>query len=224
MVENNVHRESLSVQELLKPKWNDLGQRLNISNGQESFKDISNNYSKPHRHYHTLTHINNCLQELDVVKPLLDNPKAVELAIWFHDVIYTISQKDNEDKSAEFSKDILQKTGLSSEFITKVSDLILSTKHISPSKDSDTQYLNDIDMAILGQSPDIFDNFDQDIEKEFTAFYSTEIYLNGRIKFFDAMLSRENIFSTDHFKNKYQEQARKNLERKKTELQKRLQN
>jgi len=223
MVENKTNSpQEIFLKDGLYSQWQNLCDHLQVSPQKDIFDQITNHYSEPQRHYHTLNHINSCLQELEPIRASLNDPEAVETAIWFHDFVYDPGPNQNEEKSAQFAKDILQATGLSSEFTAKVSDLILSTKHISPSEESDTQYLNDIDMAILGQSSDIFDKFDQDIEKEFIIFYSPEIYLNGRIKFFDTMLNRENIFLTDHFKNKCQKQAQENIERKKTELLKRL--
>jgi predicted metal-dependent HD superfamily phosphohydrolase len=77
-------------------------------------------------------------------------------------------------------------------------------------------------MAILGQSTDTFNMFDQNIEKEFTTIYPTDIYLKGRIRFFESVLKRENIFFTDYFKDKYENQARQNIESKKSELEQQL--
>lgn len=42
-------------------------------------------YQEPHRAYHTLKHIIDCLNEFEEVKPLLQNPNAVEMALLFHD-------------------------------------------------------------------------------------------------------------------------------------------
>ena len=40
-------------------------------------------YGEPHRHYHTLAHIRHCLRQFDLAAGLMDQPDAVELALWF---------------------------------------------------------------------------------------------------------------------------------------------
>lgn len=62
-------------------------------------------YSKPSRVYHTLPHIVHCFLEFDSVKHFLKNPEAVELAIWFHDIVYETSLElypFNEERSVGF--------------------------------------------------------------------------------------------------------------------------
>lgn len=219
MVENNICSETISSKELLKPKWNNLCQRLNISDDQESFKNIISHYSEPHRHYHTLNHINSCLQELEPIKASLNNPEAVELAIWYHDIIYTIGQSDNEEKSAKFAKEFCRKNNLSSFFTKQVENHILATKHISSSNDLDSQYLADIDMAILGQSSNIFDKYEDQVCQEYLTLYSKSDYQKGRKVFLETVLKNP-IYSTDFFKNKYQQSAENNIKRVIVNLQK----
>lgn len=214
MTENKINsiNESLVSKETLRTKWNDLCQRLNISNNQNFFNDITNHYSETHRHYHTLNHINFCLQELEPVKNSLHNPEAVELAIWFHDIIYTIGQNNNEDKSAKLAREFCKKNGLSSSFTEQIETHVLATKHISPGSDLDSQYLADIDMAILGQSSDIFDEYENQIYQEYSTLYSKSDYQKGRKNFFEIVLKNP-IYSTDYFKNKYQQSAENNIKR-----------
>jgi predicted metal-dependent HD superfamily phosphohydrolase len=216
--EVNNTNESTVLKETLRPKWNDLCHRLNISNNQDLFNDIANHYSEPHRAYHTIVHVDNCLKELNQIKPLLSNPEAVELAIWLHDIIYTIGKNDNEEKSAEFARGFCQKNNLSSDFTKQVETHILATKHISPSSDLDSQYLADIDMAILGQTPDIFDKYEEKIYLEYSTVYSKADYQKGRIDFLQTVLKNP-IYLTDYFKNKYQQLAEDNIKRIISDLQ-----
>ncbi|MDD4937871.1 MAG: hypothetical protein PHX34_02520 [Candidatus Shapirobacteria bacterium] len=222
MVENKTFSSEIFLNNNIENKWQILSRQFQPVLNSEIFTDLRQHYNESHRHYHTLSHVNHCLSEFDLVKNQIKNPQAVALAIWFHDYIYDPSQKDNEEKSAQNAFNTITKNGLSSDFANTVSSLILSTKHINPSFNSDEQYLNDIDMTILGQTPDIFNIFDQKIEIEFRQIYPKDVYLGGRIKFFEAVLNRQNIFFTDFFKNKYQDTARQNIQSKKTELEIRL--
>ena len=74
----------------------------------EYFHQLVAMYSELHRHYHNQNHIANCLAEFDRVKSFVDNPPAVELAIWFHDAVYDPRAGDNEERSAELAKDWLK--------------------------------------------------------------------------------------------------------------------
>ena len=66
------------------------------------YEDLFRRYSEPHRRYHTPRHIDRCLEQLDLARNLMDDPDAVEMALWFHDVIYDPGENDNELKSAEW--------------------------------------------------------------------------------------------------------------------------
>ena len=59
--------------------------------------NLSRHYAEPHRHYHTLTHIFRCLRQLDAAKSLIEAPDAVEIAVWFHDVVHDPEACDNEN-------------------------------------------------------------------------------------------------------------------------------
>lgn len=212
MTENKINsiNESLASKETLRPKWNDLCQRLNIFNNQIFFDDITNHYSETHRHYHTLNHINFCLQELEPVKNSLHNPETVELAIWFHDVIYDIGKNNNEEKSAKMAIQFCQKNNLSPEFTKQVEDHILATGDHTLSDNADTNYLIDIDMSILGYSPDDIYKFEEQIYQEYSTIYNRKEYLIGRLGFL-SKLKGYNIYKTEYFKNKYGQSSQDNI-------------
>jgi predicted metal-dependent HD superfamily phosphohydrolase len=66
---------------------------------KQLFIEIERRYSEPHRAYHNRLHIDECLQEFDRMRGEARNPIALELAIWFHDVIYDPRATDNENKA-----------------------------------------------------------------------------------------------------------------------------
>lgn len=55
-------------------------------------------YGEPHRHHHTLEHVDRMLVDFDATGSKDD---SIELAIWFHDIIYEPGKSDNEARSAE---------------------------------------------------------------------------------------------------------------------------
>ncbi|MFV2032544.1 MAG: metal-dependent hydrolase, partial [Gammaproteobacteria bacterium] len=66
-------------------------------------------YSEPQRYYHTLDHIEHCLSLFDKICSSLQSPEALELAIWFHDIIYRPGSESNEQLSADHFMQITTK-------------------------------------------------------------------------------------------------------------------
>src|SRR6185369_8345285 len=60
-------------------------------------------YREPHRHYHTVQHLAECLAQLEPALDLAEQAGEVELALWFHDAVYELTRRDNEARSAEWA-------------------------------------------------------------------------------------------------------------------------
>ena len=121
-------------------RWVNLWTRLKAEGDPTPvYADLVERYAEPHRAYHNLTHISQCLAEFDQVRHITGNPEEVELAIWFHDLIYDPHAKDNEAQSAEFAGKIGKAARMPSGFLSWVSELILATRHIAPPSNPDVQ-------------------------------------------------------------------------------------
>lgn len=116
-------------------------------------------YQQPHRHYHNLTHLSECFVWFDEIKDNLYRPDLVAIALFYHDMIYNPKSSTNEQDSSDMMKGELQDI-LSEQELSIINELILATKHhINPLTNEykhDLDYLLDIDLAILGSSPDRF--------------------------------------------------------------------
>ncbi len=183
---------------------------LDSSMLQKTFEQLSPIYTSPDRAYHNLAHIQACLAEFEAVRSLASNPTAMQTAIWFHDVIYDTHAHDNEERSADFAREQLQLAGADEALINTVVELILATKHNQPVS-GDAALLVDIDLAILGKPADEFDRYDAAIRQEY-AWVSEEAYRAGRSKVLQSFLDRETIYQTEFFRNRYEVQARLNLQ------------
>ena len=67
--------------------------------------ELKTHYAHPSRHYHTASHIHSLLSLLDAHRERFADPEAVEVAIWYHDVVYDSESKvsgGNEMLSARF--------------------------------------------------------------------------------------------------------------------------
>ena len=75
---------------------------------------LENNYTEKHRVYHNFSHLEELFTYFDTYKVELKNADIVSFSIFYHDIIYNIWKKDNEEKSALVSLDQLSKINLSS--------------------------------------------------------------------------------------------------------------
>lgn len=178
---------------------------------QQIWRQIGQLYSEPHRHYHTRTHILKCLGFFDKIRPKLVKADAVELALWYHDAIYEVGARDNEAKSAQLFQQHAEDF-LANDLIDRVSRLILSTTHTSSPVDSDSAYLQDIDLSSFGDS---WENFvaDGDKLRHESADLSDEQYQKGKIAFFKMLIKRDRIYFTDYFYQAFEDIARTNIQR-----------
>lgn len=179
------------------------------------FDDLVARYSEKQRVYHTLTHIFECLSSLDRVKHLLENPAEVELALWFHDVIYDPTRKDNEEQSAVYAANTLQSTHIDVDAIAQIAHLIRLTQHTSEPLvplTNDQKFLLDIDLAILGAPPSIYDAYEKNIRIEY-AHVPAILFRYGRKKLLNRFLNKPQLYHTDYFYNALDTQARLNIRR-----------
>ncbi|HOX95859.1 MAG TPA: N-methyl-D-aspartate receptor NMDAR2C subunit [Candidatus Woesebacteria bacterium] len=185
-------------------------------------KDLEHLYSHPQRGYHNLdNHIQHCLKEFDAVKHLAINPKALELAIWFHDAIYDTKIHGIEEMCADLAFSTCRTAHLSVGFSQKVSDLVLATRHIEEPLDIDAQLICDIDLSPLGLPQIDFDQNSVFIREEY-GWVSNADFAKGRMNILKKYLDRRSLYITKYFQNKYGEQARQNLLRSMAELSRML--
>lgn len=72
------------------------------------------------------------------------------------------------------------------------------------------QLLVDIDLAILGTAPARFSEYDRQVREEYS-WVPGLLYRIKRKAVLKHFLSRERLYNTDHFQERYEDQARINL-------------
>lgn len=185
--------------------WLALWQRIGAQgNAHEVYDILYRLYSQPRRAYHTLEYIKNCLSEFEQVRHLAINPTAIEWAIWFHDAI------ENEEKSAMLARALIRHALLPDSIGQLVKKLILATKHVATPTNLDAQLMVDIDLSILGQSPDRFDEYEKQIRQEYD-WVSDDKFAAGRSAILKSFFARPKIYLTQFFRDKYETQARQNI-------------
>lgn len=167
-------------------------------------------YSYPHREYHSLRHVEECLGTLDAFRDLAADADALEFAIFVHDAIYEATRKDNEARSAILGAMLLDQMGAPAERTAKVSSLVAATSHTRSGLAGDEALIVDIDLAILGAEPTRYDEYAVGIRKEY-AHADASAYRVGRCAFLRAMLARERLYTNEPVRDRFEKQARTNL-------------
>ena len=194
-------------------RWASLWRQLSAATGdpQLIYRELAWLYSQPDRHYHNLHHIAECLAEFDSVRHLASQPVAVELAIWFHDAIYETRAQDNEERSAELARQRIADAGGSSESREAVAALVMATKTHEPTVHPDAPLVVDVDLSILGQPKERFQEYETQIRREYD-WVPEATFAAKRAEILERFLARKRIYTTDHFFAKYERQARTNLQ------------
>lgn len=183
-----------------------------VSRRDDVYAELFTAYSEPHRHYHTTTHIDACLAQLDQAREIAEAPHEVELALWFHDAIYNPASSKNEAESAKWAKELLQSLGAAEDQQARISNYILATKHDAEPDSGDATLVVDIDLSILGHEAEEYDLFERNIRKEYR-WVPRPLYRRKRIEVLASFLKRRSIYGMEYFHGRYEEQARRNLER-----------
>lgn len=196
-----------------RKRWTRLWRRVADSDPVLEYAALENAYQAGGRFYHTLDHILDCLDRFDEVRDLVGIPEAVELAIWFHDVVYKKASSRNEADSATWASASLMRGHGDRDLIERVNALILATRHSdTPVENPDEKWMVDIDLSILGRSADIYDRYEAAIRKEYR-WVPPPLYRRRRAELLRSFLQRPRIFLTDPFFDWYEAQARRNLAR-----------
>lgn len=189
--------------------WRELGQP---AADEGLFRRLVDCWSEPHRHYHTLQHLGECLDLFEKVRACAQRPGEIELALWFHDAFYDPKRDDNEERSAQWARDSVLEAGVPADIADRLHALVLATRHEAVPEDVDAQLLVDVDLAILGSDPARFDESDEQIRLEYAHVPEAE-YRAGRRRVLGDFLARPRLYSTDYFYSRYERQARENLSR-----------
>lgn len=191
-------------------RWHRLMDAWSFHPNEDTFHALVKAYSKPGRHYHSVAHVDACLHHLDQCSPAMDHPEEVELALWFHDAVYKPLAGGNEQKSADWAGQFLLDNAAGQEKAARVHRLIMVTEHNAPTRTADESILVDIDLAILGSSPDIYDVFERGVRQEYRVVPQF-LYQKKRIAVLRGFLERDRIYHNEPFASEREKPARQNL-------------
>ncbi|MBN9221629.1 MAG: hypothetical protein J0I79_27110 [Mesorhizobium sp.] len=185
--------------------------------------ELSALYRATDRHYHNLAHIEAMLALAGDYRASLQDPEAVEAAIWFHDAIYDSKAKDNEAKSASLAQEMLAGRA-EADRLGRIGAMILATAtHQPPLLDGeaamrDASLFLDMDLSILGAAPDAFDAYERAVRREY-GWVEEPMWRAGRGAVLKSFLDRPHLFHTEEFRRRFEPQARLNIARSLAVLQ-----
>jgi predicted metal-dependent HD superfamily phosphohydrolase len=169
-------------------------------------------WAQPQRHYHTLRHLRDSLVLLEPELAQAEHPAEVEMALWFHDVVYEPKATDNEQRSADWADAALARAGVDAEARERICSLVMATRHAATPEGTDEQLLVDVDLAILGADAERFDEYQVEVREEY-AWVPAPVFRHKRRQILEQFLARPAIYSTPDFAERFEQPARANLAR-----------
>ena len=199
-----------------KQRFTSLWNRCQTGGGagadaDDVYDEVHAYYSEPGRYYHTPKHIEHCLIQFDLTAGDMENADAVEMAIWFHDLIFDFDAQDNELQSARRFVE-LANDSMDAEFKIRVYDLIMVTAPPRLPKTTDQEFMLDIDLSSFGLPWDDFVRDSTAVRQESPQLSDAEFY-PGQRAFLESLVIRDHFYFTEFFRTRIEETARSNIKR-----------
>ena len=195
-----------------------------LSTADAVFKDLDKRYRSATRHYHNWNHIRRCLGVLHRYIELAEVPMELEAALWFHDAVWEPTNGEWEVQSGNLAYRQLSVMGVTSDTAEKVRNLILCTEYrsaIPHHTGGDCGLLRDIDLSILGEKKRIYNRYERGVRREYKDL-EWQHFASRRIALLQRFIDSRPIYFNPILRNKYEEMARRNIERAVSALKKGL--
>ena len=192
--------------------WQQVWQTLTPNQAMPDLQAVLNAYAEPQRHYHTVQHLQECLQWWQRCQEQMQIPAEVALALFYHDIVYDPKRSDNELQSANTMLAHLQ-PHLPSDSTERIYRWILATAHHSspaPPTDDDVKWVLDIDLGILSADAERFQEYERQIRMEYRHVPQL-IYRYKRRQLLRAFAQSERLYRTDYFHTHLERPAKANL-------------
>ncbi len=178
---------------------------------------IRRRYDEPWRRHHVFEHPLSLFADFIAHKQELKDSGAVAWTILYHDSIYDPEAPPgrNEELSAQLVE-LETPVFLPVRGVRKIAHYTRATaNHSVAEQDQDLEFFLDADLAILGASPKRYDAYARDIREEYR-HVKPELYIPGRIGILRSLAKRHQsreVYGTEIFRAKYEEQAQANIAR-----------
>ena len=208
------------ILEWLRQDWDSLFPD-GVSSSAHWFEHLtgSGGYGAPQRHYHNLDHLVHGLTEIRVWAANTNAAQAdvheLKKAFWFHDAVYgPKAGASNEELSALLWED--SQLDFEDE-VAGPAELIRCTEHTMRAFATHrlSEVMLAVDLAILGQSPEVYDAYARAVRLEYSSV-DDQTFVLGRLhvlSHFHSMAAADALYADRYFSSLYNEQARDNLAR-----------
>ena len=196
----------------LKDRFYNLVGLVDSNLVDQMWGEIQDAHTSKYRVYHNLNHLENLFNELNPIQDVISSWETVSYAIFYHDIVYNVKKKNNEELSADLTVRHLKEINYPTESIQLCFDHIIATKSHSVSGNHDTNLFTDADLSVLGKDWNQYQSYFQAIRKEYK-IYPNLLYNPARKKVLSHFLEMSSIFKTTHFRELYEQNARTNIER-----------
>ncbi|MHA3051919.1 HD domain-containing protein [Acinetobacter sp. ANC 4640] len=205
----------LTFQQQFSQAWRKLfvqfsPERWSVQQHELCLEKLLHAYKEPQRAYHSLQHIVECLALFEKIQSQIEDDFALQLAIFFHDVVYQPRSASNEYDSALWMQQQLA-GALPESQLDKITTWILATQQHATTPESDLAYLLDIDLAILGSPVVRFAEYQQQIRQEYV-WVDELIYQEKRKQVLRQFYLAQPLYQTQYFQQHYELQAKANLQ------------
>jgi predicted metal-dependent HD superfamily phosphohydrolase len=194
------------LQQQLKNLLEDAGAEANERARSALAFEVIAAYQQPHRHYHNLEHLQAVLEELDALRAVarLEAVKrsveldevAVELAAFFHDVVYSVDGVvDSERESAHMGRQRLRLLNIPAERVEEVERLILLTAGHNPQADDVAgAWLCDADLMVLAWPRERYLEYVAAVRGEYE-HVPAEAWARGRSQVLEGLLASPRLYA-----------------------------
>ena len=197
-------------------RWSETWHLAGAESPPGLLEEILERHAEPHRHYHTLEHVMECLGWAEASRAIQTEPAAVDLALWFHDAVYEPLDGHNEARSSRLAEERL--TGiLPADVVGMIGSAILDTRHREAPTSPVGEVVVDADLAILGSEPERYERYRKAVREEYRLVPGM-LYRRRRAAILRVFLERPAIYRTEWFRERLEARARENLERELAEL------
>jgi predicted metal-dependent HD superfamily phosphohydrolase len=173
--------------------------------------DLLARWTEPHRHYHTVDHLQAVLAVVNDNTDTAADPMAVKLAAWFHDAIYDPTRVDNEEASALLAESVLPELRVAMAQVSEIARLVrLTATHDPMPGDRNGGLLMDADLAILAAPPDTYRAYTVAIRREY-AHLDDATFAAGRAGVLANLLALPRLFHTNALRERWEDVARHNV-------------
>ena len=167
-------------------------------------------WAEPHRRYHSVTHLRDVLDSVELLADHAEDADAVRLAAWYHDSVYN-GRPDDEELSACRAETELAGLDADAAFVAEVARLVRMTAAHNPEPgDHNAEVLSDADLASLAIDGERYRRNSADIRLEF-AHVDEHLFRAGRAAIIAALLAGPSLYRTRVGRQRWEDAARANL-------------